>query len=253
MKKQLSIKFSPAFLVDSINLNQDIDFNEPQESKKYIPAWYKKLSKFHKSNSISKLHPINDRGTDGSAASTKLCMPFFDALTCGYMYTLEYDLHVSQDKNGFPVLSWDGDNMIVDKRLMIDVPVPTQHHPLHFGWKVNWYSETPKGYSLLITHPLNRHDLPFTTMSGIIDADLWHTPVFTSFFLKRNFIGIIPKGTPIFQMIPIKREEWALEIDYSNENIEANQIKDEKRRSLIYAYYKNIIWQRKQYKGKLND
>jgi hypothetical protein len=29
-----------------------------------------------------------------------------------------------------------------------------------------------------------------------------------------------------------------------------NQIKDEKRRSSIYAYYKNIVWQRKQYKGK---
>lgn len=251
MKKELSVKFSPAFLVDSTNLNKNIIFNEPQESKKYIPSWYRKLSKFYKSNSISSLHPINDRGTDGSAASTKLCMPFFDALTSGYMYALEYDLHVNQDSNGFPVLSWEGDNMIVDKRLMIDVPVPTQHHPLHFGWKVNWYSETPKGYSLLITHPLNRHDLPFTTMSGIIDADLWHTPVFTSFFLKRNFIGIIPKGTPIFQMIPIKREEWTLDIDYSNENIEQNQIKDEKRRSLIYAYYKNIIWQRKQYKGKI--
>jgi len=166
------------------------------------------------------------------------------------MYTLDYDLHVRQDKNGFPILSWEGDNMIVDKRLMIDVPVPTQHHPMHYGWKTNWYSETPKGYSLLITHPLNRHDLPFTTLSGIIDSDLWHTPVFISFFLKRNFIGIIPKGTPLFQMIPIKREEWALEIDYSINGKEINQIKDEKRRSSIYAYYKNIVWQRKQYKGK---
>jgi len=247
MKKELKLKFSPAFL------NNSNEYNEPKEAKAYIPNWYKKLSKFHKSNSLNKLHPINDRGTDGSAASTKLCMPFFDALTCGYMYTLEYDLHVSQDKNGFPVISWEGDNMIIDKRIMIDVPVPTQHHPLHFGWKVNWYSEAPKGYSLLITHPLNRHDLPFTTLSGIIDADLWHTPVFTSFFLKRNFIGIIPKGTPIFQIIPIKREDWSLDIDYSSDNIELNQIKDEKRRSLIYAYYKNIIWQRKQYKGKIND
>jgi hypothetical protein len=52
-------------------------------------------------------------------------------------------------------------------------------------------------------------------------------------------------------MIPIKREDWTLDIDYSNENIEQNQIKDEKRRSLIYAYYKNIIWQRKQYRGKI--
>ena len=250
-KKELKVKFTPAFIMNTEGTLDHSNFNEPQESKRYIPSWYKKLSKFYKSNSINKLHPVNDRGTDGSAASTKLCMPFFDALTSGYMYTLDYDLHVSQDKNGFPTLSWEGSNMIVDKRLMIDVPVPTQHHPMHYGWKVNWYSETTKGYYLLITHPLNRHDLPFTTMSGIIDADLWHTPVFTSFFLKRNFIGIIPKGTPIFQMIPIKREDWSLEIDYSNKNIEQNQIKDEKRRSLIYAYYKNVIWQRKQYRGKI--
>ena len=51
-------------------------------------------------------------------------------------------------------------------------------------------------------------------------------------------------------MIPIKREERALEIDYSINGREINQIKDEKRRSSIYAYYKNIVWQRKQYKGK---
>lgn len=249
MKKELIIKFTPGFSINPDDLNNGL-IVEPEESKIHLPDWYKKLSRFYKSNHISKLHPVNDRGTDGSAASTKLCMPFFDALTSGYMYSLEYDLHVTQDKNGFPVLSWEGHNMIVDKRLMTDVPVPTHHHPLHFGWKVNWYSETPKGYSLLITHPLNRHDLPFTTLSGIIDSDLWHTPVFTSFFLKRNFIGIIPKGTPLFQMIPIKREDWALEIDYSVKGKEMNQIKDEKRRSSIYAYYKNIVWQRKQYKGK---
>jgi hypothetical protein len=131
------------------------------------------------------------------------------------------------------------------------IPGPVGGSEALLKWRPGWRAITPKGYSTLFTHPLNRHDLPFTTMSGIIDSDLWHTPVFTSFFLKRNFIGIIPKGTPIFQMIPIKREEWALDIDYSNENIERNQIKDEKRRSLIYAYYKNIIWQRKQYRGKI--
>ena len=43
----------------------------------------------------------------------------------------------------------------------------------------------------MITHPHNRHDLPFTTLSGIIDSDDWNAPVFTAFFLKRNFMGTI--------------------------------------------------------------
>jgi len=29
----------------------------------------------------------------------------------------------------------------------------------------------PAGYSLLITHPFNRHDLPFVTLTGLVDAD----------------------------------------------------------------------------------
>ena len=249
-KSNLQIKFTPAVADINFKYKEDYLLSEPEASINNIPKWYKKLSRFRDSNNIANLYPINDRGTDGSAASTKLCMPFFDALTSGYMYLLPYDLHVDLDKEGFPSLSWDGPGMMIDKRGMIDVPVPTNHHPLHFGWKTHWYSETPKGYSLLITHPLNRHDLPFTTLSGIVDSDMWHTPVFTSFFLKRNFIGTIPKGTPVFQMIPIKRDSWNLKIDYNVSNIEKNKIKEEHRRTSIYAYYKTKIWEKKQYGSK---
>jgi hypothetical protein len=249
----LIIKFTPAitdnnFLVDKYNY-----VSEPEPSVNFLPDWYRKLSRFQKSNNISKLHPVNNMGTDGSAASTKLCMPFLDTLTSGYIFSLDYDLHVDLDPQGFPTLSWQGDSMIVDKRSMIDVAVPTFHHPLHFGWKVNWYCETPPGYSMLITHPFNRHDLPFTTLSGIIDTDKWHAPVFTAFFLKRNFIGTIPKGTPIFQMIPIKRENWNMEVDYTTESIELNKVKEERRRISIFAYYKNYIWQRKHYRKGISN
>ena len=43
MKKELSVKFSPAFLVDPANLNKDIAFNEPQESKKFLAKFEKKV------------------------------------------------------------------------------------------------------------------------------------------------------------------------------------------------------------------
>jgi DNA modification methylase len=71
--------------------------------------------------------------------------------------------------------------------------------------------------------------------------------------LKRNFIGTIPKGTPIFQMIPIKRDDWDLQIDYSEQSIEENKIKEERRRISIFAYYKNYIWQRKNYRKGMSD
>jgi hypothetical protein len=237
------IKFTPA------SKNEKDLILSPEYAVDHLPVWYKKLGRFQTSNNVMDLNPVNDRGTDGSAGSTKICMPFFDAMTSGYMYVLDYDITVSLDEDGFPTLSWEGEHMVLDKRHMGDVAVPFQHHPLHFGWKTNWYTELPKGYSILITHPLNRHDLPFTTLSGIIDADKWFTPVFISFFLKRNFMGVIPKGTPLFQMIPIKRESWEMEIDNSKEGFEKNKIEEERRRTSIYAYYKDKIWNKKNYKG----
>ena len=34
-----------------------------------------------------------------------------------------------------------------------------------------WTIEAPEGYALLFTHPVNRFDLPFTTLSGLVDCD----------------------------------------------------------------------------------
>src|SRR5215475_8103617 len=37
-----------------------------------------------------------------------------------------------------------------------------------------WTIEAPEGYAVLLTHPLNRVDLPFTTLTGIVDCDRYH-------------------------------------------------------------------------------
>ena len=51
------------------------------------------------------------------------------------------------------------------------MPRPEGHHPNHLAFKGFWGMKTPKGWSLLVVHPLNRHDLPWTITSGIMDAD----------------------------------------------------------------------------------
>lgn len=243
----LIIKFTPA----EVNLSfEPKDYAPPSPAINKLPEWYRKLSRFQTSNDLSKLFPVNDRGTDGSAGSTKLCMPFLDSLSAGYMFCLEDDIEVTLDKSGFPSIKNTNSFMLVDKRNMVEVAVPHEHHPMHYGWKIPWHCETPPGYSILITHPHNRHDLPFTTLSGIIDSDDWNAPVFTAFFLKRNFMGTIKKGTPIFQVFPFKRENWEMSLDYSKEDIVQKKIKEEKRRISIYSYYKDFVWKRKNYTRK---
>jgi hypothetical protein len=170
-----------------------------------------------------------------------------DAMTSGYIQTLPEDGEVVLDKDEKPSLFWKTEVPLIDTRPLVDFAIPKECHPIHFGWKMFWYYETPPGYSLLITHPFNRYDLPFYSPSGIVDSDIWGLPVFFSFFLKRGFEGVIEKGTPLFQMIPIKREDWSLELDYSEEKHWENKIKEEKRRSHITAHYKKSTWQRKNY------
>lgn len=239
MSKPLSIKFIPGFT------GHDGRLTAPVPAVKNVPEWYRSLAKFDKSNDDRTLGINNNIGADGAMVATKMCMPFFDALTGGYHYVLEDDVYVDLDKNGKPTLSWSGDVMMVDKRPTIELPVPDNCHPIHYGWRMNWYYETPPGYSVLITHPMNRYDLPFYTMSGIVESDIWGLPVFTAFFLKRNFMGLIPKGTPLFQIIPFKRENWEMEEVESNEELDKHELMAENRRSRLFGYYKETAWRRK--------
>lgn len=217
----------------------------PEPAVKHVPEWYKSLSKFDRSNDDITLNPQNHLGSDGAQVSTKMCMPFFDATTAGYMYVLENDVYVDLDKDGVPSLSWDGDILLIDKRPIIDLPVPDNCHPIHYGWRMNWYYETPPGYSVLITHPMNRYDLPFYVQSGIVESDIWGLPVFIAFFLKRNFQGVIPKGTPIMQIIPFKRDSWELEVIADEKELNRHELMAENRRSMLYGYYKKTAWRKK--------
>lgn len=240
MKDPVNIfKVTPGFTGHSGRLTP------PQPAVKNVPEWFKSLAKFDKSNDDITLGVKNNIGGDGAMVATKMCMPFFDALTGGYHYVLEEDIYVELDKDGKPTISWAGDVMMVDKRPTIELPVPDNCHPIHYGWRMNWYYETPPGYSVLITHPMNRYDLPFYTMSGIVESDIWGLPVFTAFFLKRNFQGIIKKGTPIFQMFPFKRENWELEEIETEDALDRHELAAENRRSLLYGYYKKTAWRKK--------
>ena len=252
MENPLRISFTPAFL------DYGDQLTPPEPAVKHVPEWYKSLAKHDKWNDDKHLHPVNNIGGDGARVATKMCMPFMDSLTAGYYYLLEDDLLVELDEDGRPTLSWSGGVMLIDKRPTIELPVPDNCHPIHYGWRMNWFYETPPGYSVLITHPLNRPELPFYTMSGIVESDIWGLPVFTAFFLKRGFQGIIPKGTPIFQIIPFKRDNWELEVKATQEELDKHDFKAENRRSMLYGYYKKTAWRKKLFgvlgvKGNIDE
>jgi len=65
------------------------------------------------------------------------------------------------------------------------------------------------------------------------------------FFLKKDFEGIIPAGTPMYQMIPVKRDSWQGE-SMPFDEIEATRMEYNIKR-FFYGGYKKLHWVKKDY------
>ena len=209
-------------------------------AKKNIPEWYKKIPKVD-NNEIFTFE-------EGFKKTVKNCIPFLDSLTTGYNVVLPYDIYVKNDSLEMPKIVCQNAKFPPssrDKVADLNI-VPFEHHLIEFTWKINTAIAVPLGYSFLVTHPLNRNDLPFTTLSGIVDGGLVMDPCGNlPFYIKKGFEGIIPQGTPIAQIIPFKQEIWNSKIE---KGLVQKGLQDsQKSLSVIFGWYKKNIWTRKKY------
>jgi hypothetical protein len=216
----------------------------PSTSTSKIPSWFKKMPKFV--GGEKKLRILDD----GAVNSTvKWCNPFLDSLMTGYVINLEQDLIVSIE-NGVQVIRWrTGGTEVVSYHNPDQIPielVPVGYNPEVFKFGNKWGVKTPNGYSTLFCHPLNRTDLPFITLSGVVDTDSYNHMVNLPFLIHAKFEGIIEAGTPIAQVIPIKRDPWSK--DFASYNEEYSRIQRSSVVHKIYRAYKSLYWKRKEYK-----
>src|SRR6266851_2060900 len=77
-----------------------------------------------------------------------------------------------------------------------------------------WTIELEPGWSLFATHPVNRDDLPFRLISGLVDSDRFHDGGinFPAIWTRPDFSGVLPRGTPVAQCFAVPRE--APELDF---------------------------------------
>lgn len=219
------------------------DFLElPSPASEVLPKYYKEMPKYSDGSSTAKL------GRDGNPnLNLKSCVPYLDAMLSGYVAVLWQDLQIEQSESG-PYLQWRTKPDLAGGRPSNEYhgPVPAGHSEQPFVWFSPFLQKLPKGYSSLITHPFNRFDLPFTTLSGIVDSDFAMHSGKIPFFVKTDFEGIIEKGTPIYQILPIKREAWTREEDPSLKKTAEKTGFDSV--SKIAGWYRDNVWNRKSYK-----
>jgi len=110
-----------------------------------------------------------------------------------------------------------------------------------------WSIKTKLGYSTLFVQPFHRESV-FTILPGIVDTDTYIAPInFPMVINDPKFEGLIPKGTPIVQIIPFKRDSFKMKI--GNKKVFNEQLNvARKLQSKFFDKYKIMFWSRKKYK-----
>lgn len=218
----------------------------PQPSYKFLPEWYKKTDSYEG----NKKGITFQNTTNGTI---KQCQPVFDALTAGYIIPTYTDIMVKKTEDGttiyIPSASINNNSNPIQHHPIIQAPYhPYMNHHPYPKWINPWSIKTPKGYSCLFIPPVHGGNEYFTVMEGFADTDQYYAPINFPFVLKDvDFEGIIPAGTPIVQVIPIKRDSWKLE--YGNEkDVENSNNIAHLLSTKFFHRYKTMFWNKKEYK-----
>lgn len=220
----------------------------PIPAKQALPQWYVNMSN---KGDETKSSPCIINGEFAFNTTLKRCQPFADALTFGYVQLAWQDIFIQQDEDnnidfGFPV---EPSICKIRESQNTNYPINPAFNPIEFSWMPKYYPELPNGYSCLITHPINRYDLPFITLSGVVDSDdyvISHSFANLPFYVRKGFTGIIPAGTPLWQIIPFKRDPWVSSVNLFDKDFYVTQTNRVKRH-LLNAYRKEH-WKKKSFK-----
>lgn len=201
-----------------------------------IPDWYREMSPYYMDKSIKIENNVSNM-------TSKKCVPMFDAMIAGYNIKLDFDIII---ENG--TINWASDASKIMTHVPHQsetIPIPEEYINMVYKWKNLYLVQTPPGYSTLFLSPMLRFDLPFYSFPGIVDTDSWNIPTNFPFLLKKDFCGVLTRGTPIIQAIPFRREDWKMEVGHhSTKQFETNY---KKFRSSVVNYYRNKFWNRKKY------
>lgn len=224
--KQQEIQFSKV-------LDEVAEEYKPQPSSRFIPEWYKKIEpRFLKEQ------------TPESTPTIKKCIPVLDAITAGYIIVSPCDVYVSI-KEGEPYY-----NSTIMNLIQFHPRKQAYNHPLaneyQFPKWINpWAIKTPKGYSCYFKPPAHNPNPWFEILEGFVDTDNYYASVNFPFVLKNpQQECLIPAGTPIAQVIPIKREAWQMSITKENKQKEIGVFLNSK----FFDRYKKLFWSKKEYK-----
>lgn len=176
----------------------------PVPAYKKIPDWFRTLQPLVPEG--SRRDPFGAKGF-----TAKKCMPLLDSMSLGFIIPLQAGVHIKTSKDCSIIEGTNPPGLKIIEYHSLD-QVGGENAPGFPASPIKflnyWVVKTKPGYSTLFTTPFNHTNPHFTCLTGLVDTDkyakevnfpaIWHTP---------DFDDYIPEGTPLVQVIPIKRSD----------------------------------------------
>lgn len=225
------------------------DISMPTPSLKLMPEWFRKADRFAKNPSNGDFFIGPDKG---KIPTFKACPALLDSFITGYTLNTPCDIDFFINDKGIidvKILDERYKDFVSKRTPMPQFIHPHGYHEHHFAWYPDWAIKLPDGYSAIYLSPMNRYDLPFLSVQGIVDNDSVDLLGLMPFFVKNDFTGILPAGTPYMQVIPFKREDWKTKVEIQNGSYlwKKNMENSKFYRIPNGGVYKNKIWKKRSY------
>jgi hypothetical protein len=181
--------------------------------------------------------------TDFATGGTiKRCPPFLTAMTAGYIIPAPADSTL--------ILNDQGEFSATGKTLNY---LGTHFADQVAGWPVGgvrvvksmnpWVIVTPPEYVCLISAPINRFEIPFTAIAGMVETGAFYREINLPMAcaLKPGERYRLLRGMPMIQVIPLRREEFSSRVGTIDAARHAGQ---EAMFNADRHFYKDQFWKK---------
>lgn len=214
----------------------------PKPASKTLPEWYRRQGA-----------PLGEFGS-----TIKRCMPIFDIMTAGYILELPCDIYVdatNPEKLEYFVPQDVLDNLQEDlfaehlpEQLSEYPKTQGRHHKDVLRINPFYTVGTEKGYSSMLVQPFHGDPSPLQAFPALIDTDTFISSGHYSFYVEKDFQGIIKQGTPLIQVIPFRRDSFTTKVVLFDKAKVILKKQGARLRSTFTNGYKNKFRTLKDYK-----
>jgi hypothetical protein len=212
---------------------------KPVPIKSVFPKWYKELGAEISNCPLTKASSY----INGTAKRTaKACIPLRDYMSSGYLLVTQGDIVINADVGVDNFSYYHTNYAMSDPHFHEQLPLIVDGEPkkyIKFG--NDWTITTPSGYSCLFYPPEMFFEDRFRVLPGIVDTDVYDTPVLFPGILLKEGDYIIKAGTPLVCVFPFKRENYTHECHFEERKKRTNLT------AFLYDAYLRIFHHKKHY------